>query len=133
MRMKKLKKAVAVLLSFAMILGMMPAVTRPIEVQAATNTAPDTAYWTDVDGLKSYNMTTSDPKGRIRFGKDGDGVREWAICGVDTADTTGNSLALLSTSQFGTAIYGSVSKYSTSDFVGKADEDVAGIFDRSYK
>ena len=114
MRKRKIKRVGALALSLAMILGMMPGITKPITVQAA-NTAPDKFYWTDLDGLKTYNLSTDGTIGKIKFGLNGTASREWAICGVDT--NAYNSLALLSTTDFGTAVYGNDRKYSTSKFV----------------
>ncbi len=109
---KRFKRVGAAVLSLAMIVGVMSAVTKPIEVQAA-NSAPGAAYWTDADGLGSFGMSSSDTTiAKIRFGLNGSDAREWAICGKD-----GNDLALLSTTGFANAAYGSNSKYSTSNFV----------------
>ena len=89
---KRFKRVGAAVLSLAMIVGVMSAVTKPIEVQAA-NSAPGAAYWTDADGLGSFGMSSSDTTiAKIRFGLNGSDAREWAICGKD-----GNDLALLST------------------------------------
>ena len=113
---KRFKRVGAAVLSLAMIVGVMSAVTKPIEVQAA-NSAPGAAYWTDAEGLGSFGMSSSDTTiAKIRFGLKGSNAREWAICGKD-----GNDLALLSTTGFAKAAYDSTtpyeSKYSTSDFV----------------
>ncbi len=109
---KRFKRVGAAVLSLAMIVGVMSAVTKPIEVQAA-NSAPGAACWTDADGLGSFGMSSSDTTiAKIRFGLNGSDAREWAICGKD-----GNDLALLSTTGFANAAYGSNSKYSTSNFV----------------
>ena len=110
---KRFKRVGAAVLSLAMIVGVMSAVTKPIEVQAA-NSAPGAAYWTDADGLGSFGMSSSDTTiAKIRFGLNGSDAREWAICGKD-----GNDLALFSTKAFADGVvYGSNSKYSTSNFV----------------
>ena len=52
----RLKRVGTVVLSLIMILGIMPAVTTPMEVQAA-NSAPAKAYWTEASSLKTgYNL-----------------------------------------------------------------------------
>ena len=107
-----------------MILGMMPAVTKPLEVQAA-NAAPAKEYWTDATGLGSFGMSSTDTTiGKIKFGA---GNREWAICGKD-----GNDLALLSTTDFGTAVYGTTSNYSTSNFVNKLNSEGENYLSTKY-
>ena len=113
---KRFKRVGAAFLSLAMILGIMPGVTKPIEVLAA-NSEPATAYWTEVSSLKTGYNLNGGTIANIRFGESD---RKWAICGAD-----GNDLALISTSQFTTAAYDSTSpyasKYSTSDFVTGID------------
>ena len=108
----RLKRVGTVVLSLIMILGIMPAVTTPMEVQAA-NSAPAKAYWTEASSLKTGYNLNGGKKAKIRFGASD---REWAICGAD-----GNDLALISTSEFTIAAYDRTSpyasKYSTSDFV----------------
>ena len=113
---KRFKRVGAAFLSLAMILGIMPGVTKPIEVLAA-NSEPTTAYWTEGSSLKTGYNLNGGTIANIRFGESD---RKWAICGAD-----GNDLALISTSQFTTAAYDSTSpyasKYSTSDFVTGID------------
>ena len=113
---KRFKRVGAAFLSLAMILGIMPGVTKPIEVLAA-NSEPTTAYWTEGSSLKTGYNLNGGTIANIRFGESD---RKWAICGAD-----GNALALISTSQFTTAAYDSTSpyanNYSTSDFVTGID------------
>lgn len=128
MKRKTIKKTVVVALSMVMMIGVIPAVSKPLEVQAATNTVPTAAYWTDVNGLKSYSMASSGTTiGKIKFGLNDSETRLWAIAGNDTSDITGNSLAVLSTSKFVNSDNGSRS-YSKSNFV----TDMNTYLDTSY-
>ena len=86
-----------------------------ITVSYSYKTAPKTvsnAYFATVDDLKDCYNISDGTIGKIRFGLNGSDSRLWAICGAD-----GSNLALLSTSEFARAAYGSTSKYSESDFV----------------
>lgn len=86
-----------------------------ITVSYSYKTAPKTvsnAYFATVDDLKDCYNISDGTIGKIRFGLNGSDSRLWAICGAD-----GDNLALLSTSKFARAAYGSTSKYSESDFV----------------
>ena len=109
---KRFKRVGAAFLSLAMILGIMPGVTKPIEVLAA-NSEPTTAYWTEGSSLKTDYNLNGGTKAKIRFGASD---REWYIAGVDqmgtNSDTTDDTLAFLSTSQFQTGTYGEDSRYS---------------------
>ena len=113
MKKKWLKRSSAILLSMIMALSLFPGMNGTIPtVQAAENTSPESAYWTDAEGLKNFGISSTKTIGKIRFGLNGKDARLWAICGAD-----GSNLALLSTSEFERAAYGSTSKYSESDFV----------------
>ena len=86
-----------------------------ITVSYSYKTAPKTvsnAYFATVDDLKDCYNISDGTIGKIRVGLNGSDSRLWAICGAD-----GSNLALLSTSEFARAAYGSTSKYSESDFV----------------
>lgn len=105
MKKKRVKKSTAVLLSLAMILGLMPAVTKPLQVQAQENAAPTaTQFATQTELLGDYNLTTG-TIARIKFGADN---RTWLIAGEDAANEGENEkvLAVLSTASFGKSIYG---------------------------
>ena len=111
---KWLKKGSAVLLAAAMVLSLFPGMKGTLAtVQAAENETPTSEYWTDAEGLKNFGISSTKTIGKIRFGLNGSDARLWAICGAD-AD---GSLALLSTSEFARAEYGSTSEYSKSNFV----------------
>ena len=129
---KRFKRLGAAALSLAMILGLMPGITKPITVQAANN-PPTDGYWTDATGLKSFGMSsTATTIGRIKFGANN---REWYIAGVDkmgTTDTADDTLALLSTTEFGTAAYGSYANYSASNFVNKLNSEDGNYLSTSY-
>lgn len=114
MKKKWFKKGFAVLLAWTMVLSLFPGLKgTPVTVHAAEDTAPTSGYWTDTDGLKAYNLGSSSTAiGKIKFGLNGSDARLWAICGED-----GGNLALLATSVFGNAAYGSTRKYSMSNFV----------------
>lgn len=114
MKKKWLKKGSAALLAVTMALSLFPGRKGTLAtVQAAENTAPESGYWTDADGLKEFGLSSSSEKiGKIKFGLNGNASRLWAICGED-----GNDLALLSTSMFGRGGYGDTSEYSSSYFV----------------
>ena len=129
MKKKWLKKGSAVLLSLTMALSLFPGMNGTIPtVQAAENTTPAKEYWTDVDGLKGFSLSnTSTTVGKIRFGLNGSDSRLWAICGAD-----GDNLALLSTSEFARAAYGSTSKYSESNFVTKLTTTLGDYLSTSY-
>lgn len=108
-----IKKGLAIVLSAAMVLGIMPGIDGNLNtVQAAEGTEPSSEYWTEAAGLKNFGISSTKTIGKIRFGLNGNDARLWAICGAD-----GSNLALLSTSEFARAAYGSTSKYSESDFV----------------
>lgn len=114
MKKKWLKKGSAVLLAAAMVLSLFPGMKGTLAtVQAAENETPTSEYWTDAEGLKNFGISSTKTIGKIRFGLNGSDARLWAICGAD-AD---GSLALLSTSEFARAEYGSTSEYSKSNFV----------------
>ncbi len=86
-----------------------------ITVSYSYKTAPkavSNAYFATVDDLKDCYNINGGTIGVIKFGLNGNDARLWAICGAD-----GSNLALLSTSEFARAAYGSTSKYSESDFV----------------
>ena len=86
-----------------------------ITVSYSYKTAPKTvfnAYFATVDDLKDCYNINGGTVGKIKFGLNGNDARLWAICGAD-----GTNLALLSTSEFAWAAYGSTSEYSQSDFV----------------
>lgn len=109
-----IKKGLAIVLSAAMVLGIMPSIDRNLNtVQAAENTYPESAYWTDAKGLKGFGISEGKTIGKIKFGAGG---RLWAICGAD-----GSNLALLSTSEFAQDKYGRTSEYSKSNFVTYID------------
>ena len=112
-----------------MVLGIMPGIDGNLNtVQAAENTYPESAYWTDVDGLKGFSLSdTSTTVGKIRFGLNENDARLWAICGAD-----GDNLALLSTSEFARAAYGSTSEYSLSKFVTKLTTNSDDYLSTSY-
>ena len=116
MKKKWLKRSSAILLSMIMALSLFPGMNGTIPtVQAAENTSPESAYWTDADGLKGFSISDAiTTVGKIRFGLNDSDSRLWAICGAD-----GDNLALLSTSEFERADYGSTSEYSKSNFVTK--------------
>ena len=121
-----IKKGLAIVLSAAMVLGIMPSIDGNLNtVQAAEGTAPSSEYWTDAEGLKNFGISSTKTIGKIKFGAGG---RLWAICGVDTY----SSLALLSTSEFAQAEYGSTSKYSDSNFVKKLTIDSDNYLSTSY-
>lgn len=126
MKKKWLKKGSAVLLAAAMVLSLFPGMNGTLAtVQAAEGTEPSSEYWTDAAGLKDFGISEGKTIGKIKFGA---GDRLWAICGVD-AD---GSLALLSTSAFENAAYGSTSKYSDSNFVKKLTTDSDNYLSTSY-
>ena len=124
-----IKKGLVIILSAAMVLGIMPGIDGNLNtVQAAENTYPESAYWTDVDGLKGFSFSdTSTTVGKIRFGLNENDARLWAICGAD-----GDNLALLSTSEFARAAYGSTSEYSLSKFVTKLTTNSDDYLSTSY-
>lgn len=125
MKKKWLKKGSAVLLAAAMVLSLFPEMNGTLAtVQAATeNTEPASGYWTDAEGLKNFGISSTKTIGKIRFGLNENDARLWAICGAD-----GDSLALLSTSEFEQAAYGNTSKYSESNFVTKIDTYLGTYF-----
>ena len=122
MKKKWLKKGSAVLLAAAMVLSLFPGMKGTLAtVKAADNTAPTSGYFTDAAGLKGYSLSDSSTTiGKIRFGADN---RLWAICGA-----YGDNLALLSTSEFAQAAYGSTSKYSNSNFVTNIDTYLSSTY-----
>lgn len=129
MKKKWLKKGSAVLLAAAMVLSLFPGMKGTLAtVQAAENETPTSEYWTDAEGLKNFGISSTKTIGKIRFGLNGSDARLWAICGGDTD----GSLALLSTSEFARAAYGSTSKYSESNFVTKLTTDSVGYLSTSY-
>lgn len=120
-----IKKGLAIVLSAAMVLGIMPGIDGNLNtVQAAEGTAPSSEYWTDAEGLKNFGISEGKTIGKIKFGAGG---RLWAICGVD-----GSNLALLSTSAFEDAVYGNTSKYSKSNFVTKLTTNSGDYLSTSY-
>lgn len=126
MKKKWLKKGSAVLLAAAMVLSLFPGMNGTLAtVQAATeNTEPASGYWTDAAGLKNFGISSTKTIGKIKFGAGG---RLWAICGAD-----GDNLALLSTSEFARAAYGSTSEYSLSKFVTKLTTNSDDYLSTSY-
>ncbi len=129
MKKKWLKKGSAVLLTAAMVLSLFSGMKGTLRtVQAAGNGAPASGYWTDAAGLKGFSLSSSSTEiGKIRFGLNGSDARLWAICGAD-----GDNLALLSTSEFTRATYGSTSEYSNSDFVNNLKADSNGYLSTTY-
>ena len=67
MKKKWLKRSSAILLSMIMALSLFPGMNGTIPtVQAAENTSPESAYWTEVDGLKGFSLSdTSTTVGKI--------------------------------------------------------------------
>ena len=125
MKKKWLYKGSAVLLTAAMVLSLFSGMKGTLRtVQAAGNGAPASGYWTDATGLKGFNLSSSTAIGKIRFGASD---RIWAICGTD-----GDKLALLSTSEFAQAAYGSTSEYSSSNFVNNLKTDSNGYLSTTY-
>ncbi|MDD5872760.1 MAG: hypothetical protein PUD90_04805, partial [Clostridia bacterium] len=118
MKKKWLKRGSAILLSMIMALSLFPGMNGTIPtVQAAEGTAPSSEYWTDAAGLKDFEISEGKTIGKIKFGLNGSDARLWAICGED-----GSNLALLSTSAFAVAAYGSTNEYSKSNFVTGMDK-----------
>ena len=78
-----IKKGLAIVLSAAMVLGIMPSIGDNLkEVQAATtNTAPTPGYWTDAAGLEKFSLDAADDTvGKIIFGQNGSGAaQQWKI------------------------------------------------------
>ena len=67
MKKKWLKRSSAILLSMIMALSLFPGMNGTIPtVQAAENTSPESANWTEVDGLKGFSLyDTSTTVGKI--------------------------------------------------------------------
>ena len=107
MKKKWLKKSSAILLSLTMVLSLFPGMNGTIPtVLAAENTSPESAYWTDVSGLKSFSLDeTSDTEGRIIFGQNGSGVaQQWKIAGTDSR-IDGDNIILFAASPLGSSAF----------------------------
>ena len=124
MKQGKLKKKISsLLLAVAIITTSFP--TFITEVHAAE--LPDTSLFATKEQLKDDYNLNGGTIGKIKFGKNGEGIRKWAICGKD-----GDNLALLSTTEFAKATYGSNSKYSTSNFVNDLKSGTSTYLGASY-
>ena len=107
MKKKWLKKSSAILLSLTMVLSLFPGMNGTIPtVQAAEKTSPESAYWTDVSGLKSFSLDeTSDTEGRIIFGQNGSGAaQQWKIAGIDSG-INGDNIILFAASPLGSSAF----------------------------
>ena len=107
MKKKWLKKSSAILLSLTMVLSLFPGMNGTIPtVLAAENTSPESAYWTDVSGLKSFSLDeTSDTEGRIIFGQNGSGAaQQWKIAGIDSG-INGDNIILFAASPLGSSAF----------------------------
>lgn len=62
MKKKWIKKGSAALLTAAMVLSLFQGTKGTMTVQAAENTAPASEYWTDVEGLKKFSLSSGDIK-----------------------------------------------------------------------
>ena len=113
MKKKWLKKSSAILLSLTMVLSLFPGMNGTIPtVQAAEKTSPESAYWTDVSGLKSFSLDeTSDTEGRIIFGQNGSGAaQQWKIAGIDSG-INGDNIILFAASPLGSSAFQVYSSY----------------------
>lgn len=100
MKKKWIKKGSAALLTAAMVLSLFQGTKGTMTVQAAENTAPASEYWTDVEGLKKFSLSSGDSKvGTIIFGLDGAGAaQKWKIVGTDTGIEGDNIILFAATS-----------------------------------
>ncbi len=99
MKKKRLKKSTAVLLSVAMILGLMPAVSKPLEVKAEGNTAPLVSQFaTKAELMENFDLedtTKTKTVQKVIFGQNGSGsAQEWLIVGKDPDTAKGDNIVL---------------------------------------
>ena len=116
-----IKKGLAIVLSAAMVLGIMPSIGDNLkEVQAATtNTAPTPGYWTDAAGLEKFSLDAADDTvGKIIFGQNGSGAaQQWKIAGTDTG-ISGDNIILFADTPLGTSVFASDTSNRTFSYDG---------------
>ena len=130
--MKKnwIKKAMAIALSAAMILGVMPAVTKPLEVRAATtNILPTTTQFaTKAELMTNYDLvdSTDATVQKVIFGQNGSGTaQEWKIAGTDTGIDDNNIVLFAATPLGSNVVFNSTTSTKTYDSDWKCTYDSA--------
>lgn len=108
--MKKnwIKKAMAIALSAAMILGVMPEATKPLVVQASTtNTLPTaTQFATKAELMTNYDLdnSTAATVQKVIFGQNGSEIaQEWKIAGKDIG-INGDNIVLFAATPLGSIV-----------------------------
>ncbi len=110
------KKLFAILLSLCMVITMMPVAAGVAWATENTgNTAPSSGYWTDVAGLKAFNLKEDSTVGKIIFGQNGSGSPQlWKIAGPDT-EISEDKIILFADSALGTSVFQEESVYWDQD------------------
>ena len=130
MKKKRFKQGAALALSFAMILGMMPAVTKPLEVRAATtNILPTTTQFaTKAELMTNYDLvdSTDATVQKVIFGQNGSGTaQEWKIAGTDTGIDDNNIVLFAATPLGSNVVFNSTTSTKTYDSDWKCTYDSA--------
>lgn len=128
MKKKRFKQGAALALSFAMILGMMPAVTKPLEVRAATtNILPTTTQFaTKAELMTNYDLvdSTDATVQKVIFGQNGSGTaQEWKIAGTDTGIDDNNIVLFAATPLGSNVVFNSTRSTKTYDSDWKCTYD----------
>ena len=103
MKQNKIKKGLSLILTFALVIGLLPVMPGNANVvKAAGGSAPSITAYATKDELMNWAYDTT--VGKIVFGKDSSGnPMEWYILGSDSG-VAGDNTAIFATSHIATNV-----------------------------
>ncbi len=112
MKQNKIKKGLSLILTFALVIGLLPVMPGNANVvKAAGGSAPSITAYATKDELMNWAYDTT--VGKIVFGKDSSGnPLEWYILGSDSG-VQGENTAIFASSHIATIIFANDSNYNT--------------------